>query len=158
MKDLNKITEVIIGAAIEVHKHLGPGLLEGAYSQCLSYELSLRGLSFRREVELPLVYKGLRLACAFKADLLVEEEVIVELKSVDALTLIHTEQLVSYLRAAGKNLGLLINFNVPVLKRGLRRVVYGEGVPSLSPCKSPLTPCLREEEKPALMEELEATR
>jgi GxxExxY protein len=120
---LNRITEGIIAAAIEVHRHLGPGLLESAYQECVCYELSQIGLSFTREVALPLGYKGLNLDCSYRIDLLVEGSILVELKSVEHLLPIHSAQLLTYLRASHKQIGLLINFNVPVLKDGIKRMV-----------------------------------
>jgi GxxExxY protein len=117
-------TEGIIGAAIEVHRALGPGLLESAYEQCLCHELNLRGMSFRRQLELPVTYKGVKLDCGYRIDLLVSDEVVVEVKSVESLLPVHEAQLLTYLRLMNKNVGLLINFNVPVLARGiLRRVI-----------------------------------
>jgi GxxExxY protein len=107
----------VIGAAIEVHTRLGPGLLESVYEACLCHELHKRGIGFERQVSIPIVYDGLRL------DMIVEGEVIVELKSVDALTPLHTAQLLTYLKLTGKRLGLLLNFNVPRLKVGIKRVV-----------------------------------
>jgi GxxExxY protein len=121
--DLNAITSGVIAAAIEVHRHLGPGLLESAYQECICYELSQIGLSFTREVALPLNYKGLKLDCSYRIDLLVEDSVLVELKSVEQLIPIHSAQLLTYLRASNKQIGLLINFNVPVLKDGIKRMV-----------------------------------
>ena len=119
----NEITDRVIGAAIEVHRHLGPGLLESAYDECLCYELSNSGLRFARQVPVPIVYKGLRLQSALKLDLLVEDAVIVELKTVEDLLPIHKAQLLTYLKASNKRVGLLINFNVPILKNGLKRMV-----------------------------------
>jgi GxxExxY protein len=121
--DLNGITHGIIAAAIEVHRHLGPGLLESAYQECVCYELSQMGLSFTREVHLPLSYKGLQLDCNYRIDLLVEDAVIVELKSIEQILPIHSAQLLTYLKASHKQIGLLINFNVRVLKDGIKRVV-----------------------------------
>ena len=130
--DLNGITHGIIAAAIEVHRHLGPGLLESAYRECVCYELSQMGLTFTREVHLPLSYKGLKLDCSYRIDLLVEDEIVVELKSVEQTLPVHAAQLLTYLKAANKQVGLLINFNVPVLKEGIRRIVnhYTELGPS----------------------------
>ena len=108
----------IIGAAIEVHKALGPGLLESAYEMCLCRELSIRGIPFTRQVPLPVEYKGLKLDCGYKLDLLVDDLVIVELKAVEKLAPIHTAQVLTYLRMSGLWLGLLINFHVPLLKDG----------------------------------------
>lgn len=117
------LTENIIGAAIEVHKELGPGLLESAYEQCLCHELHMRRISFTRQVQLPVTYKGLKLDCGYCIDLIVEETVILELKSVDKLEAIHQAQLLTYLRLSGKRVGLLMNFNVPVLTQGIVRRV-----------------------------------
>jgi GxxExxY protein len=116
--DLNKITEAIIGAAIEVHRNLGPGLLESAYRQCLCYELLQRGYEALQEVPLPLLYKGVKLDCGYRLDLLVNDAVIVEIKSVENLAPIHEAQLLSYLKISGGKIGLLLNFNVKILKYG----------------------------------------
>ncbi len=121
--DVNEVTEKIIGAAIAVHKELGPGLLESAYEACLPYELSQRSLRFKRQKELPVTYRDVSLECGYRIDLLVEDTVIVELKAVEELAPIHEAQLISYLRLSGKKVGLLINFNVTVLKDGIRRLV-----------------------------------
>ncbi|GDX81441.1 hypothetical protein LBMAG42_32520 [Deltaproteobacteria bacterium] len=115
-------TEQIIGGAIEVHRALGPGLLESAYRRCLMQELRLREVAVEAEVPVPLTYKGLALDCGYRLDLIVGNEVIVEVKCVAALLPIHTAQIVTYLRLTGKHIGLLINFNVPMLKDGLRRI------------------------------------
>jgi len=120
---LNRITESIIGAAIEVHRALGPGLLESAYEACLTFELMQRGLKVEQQKPLPVVYREVKLDCGYRLDLLVEEAVIVEVKAVDRLAPIHQAQLLSYLRLSGCKVGLLINFNVKVLKDGIRRVV-----------------------------------
>lgn len=122
-KDVNVLTGEIIGAAIEVHKHLGPGLLETAYKKCLMRELVLRGIPFRHEWPLPLAYKGIRLDSGYRMDLLVADAVVVEAKSVESLANIHDAQLLTYLRLGGWTVGLLINFNVDVLKHGIRRKV-----------------------------------
>lgn len=122
-KDLNFITRDIIAAAIEVHRNLGPGLLESAYRECICFEFCRMGLNFEREVHWPLSYKGLKLACNYRIDLLVEDAVVVELKNVEQLMPVHSAQLLTYLKAGNKQLGLLINFNVPVLKDGIRRIV-----------------------------------
>ncbi len=121
----NDISGKIIGAAIEVHKHLGPGLLESAYEECLCCEMTLRGIKFERQVPLPLNYKGVDLDCGYRMDLLVEDKVIVELKSIEALEPIHDAQLLTYLRLRDAWLGLIINFNVIMLKDGVRRLVNG---------------------------------
>ena len=118
---INELTHEIVGAAIEVHRHLGPGLLESSYRECLCRELLLRGVQFRRECRLPLQYKGIKLECAYRVDVLVGELVPVELKAVEALTPVHEAQLLTYLRLGGWKVGLLINFNVVVLKNGIRR-------------------------------------
>ena len=120
----DQITEKIIGAAIEVHRALGPGLLESAYETCLCRELDLIGISFTRQVQLPVEYKGEQLECGYRLDLVVEDQVVVEIKAVDALLPIHEAQLLTYLRLSGHPIGLLINFNVPVLRSGLRRLVH----------------------------------
>jgi GxxExxY protein len=118
MDELNKITEAIIGAAIEVHRNLGPGLLESAYRECLRYELLQRKYEVRQEVPLPLIYKGVKLDCGYRLDLLVNDAVIVEIKSVESLMPIHEAQLLSYLKISGAKIGLLLNFNVKMLKHG----------------------------------------
>ncbi len=121
--ELNKITEIIIGAAMAVHRELGPGLLESAYEACLAYELPDRGLSVERQKALPVRYRGVNVDCGYRIDLLVEGKVIVELKAVERLDAIHKAQLISYLKLSGCKVGLLINFNVKVLKDGIRRLV-----------------------------------
>ncbi len=123
--NVNEITQAIIGAAIEVHRSLGPGLLESAYEVCLCRELSLRQILFEQQKSLPISYKGIALDCGYRLDLVVERQVVVEIKAVDALLPIHEAQLLTYLRLGGWKVGLLINFNVPVLKRGIRRMVFG---------------------------------
>lgn len=122
MDELNKITEAIIGAAIEVHRALGPGLLESAYVTCLINELRERGFKVLQEVPLPLIYKEVRLDCGYRLDLLVNDAVIVEVKSVESLAPVHETQLLSYLRLADCKVGLLINFNVKLLKQGIKRL------------------------------------
>lgn len=117
------LTESIIGAAIEVHRALGPGLLESIYTHCLAIELAARGIQAKREVELPVSYKGHLLDCGYRLDLVVEDRVIVELKSVDKINPLHEAQLLTYLKLSGKRVGLLINFNVPLLKDGVTRRV-----------------------------------
>ena len=114
---------MIIGAAIEVHKELGPGLLESAYEACLMFELANRGLKAEKQKELPVVYRGVRIDCGYRLDLLVEDLVIVELKAVERLERIHEAQVISYLKLSGKHVGLLINFNVLQLVKGLKRIV-----------------------------------
>ena len=117
---LNKLTEKIIGAAIEVHRHLGPGLLESAYETCLAYELEQLGLSVERQRPVPLVYKKVRLDQGYRLDLLVEQEVIVEIKVVEKITSVHEAQVLSYLKLSRCKVGLLLNFNVKLLKDGVR--------------------------------------
>ena len=122
---INQVTEEIIGAAIEVHRHVGPGLLESSYETCLSRELALREIPFERQKQLPLEYKGLNLDCGYRLDLLVAEQVVVEIKAVESILPIHEAQLLTYLKLGEWKVGLLINFNVTVLKRGIRRRVLG---------------------------------
>lgn len=119
-----ELTESILGAAIEVHRALGPGLLETVYEACFCHELALRRLAFRRQVQLPVVYKGIRLDCGFRIDVVVEETVVVELKAERQLMPVHDAQILTYLKLSGIKVGLLLNFNVPVLKDGLRRFVF----------------------------------
>jgi GxxExxY protein len=119
--DLNNITERIIGAAIEVHKVLGPGLMESAYEECLCREFALRGIGVERQLPLPVEYKGVRLDCGYRLDLLVEQSVVVEIKSLSSIEPIHEAQLLTYLKLGGWKLGLLVNFNVSALKDGIRR-------------------------------------
>ncbi len=121
--EINELTEQVIGAAIEVHRELGPGLLESAYRMCLVHELYLRGIQCRTEVDLPLQYKGVKLDCGYRVDVLVEDVLVLELKTVDQFAPIHDAQLLTYLRLGGWPVGLLLNFNVPVLKDGIRRKV-----------------------------------
>ena len=123
--EINEITEATIGAAIEVHRALGPGLLESAYEECLCRELDLRQVAFERQRQLPVEYKVLLLDCGYRLDLLVAGEVVVEVKAVENLLPIHQAQVLTYLRLGGWKAGLLINFNVPVLKQGIRRLVLG---------------------------------
>ncbi len=122
---LNKITEIIIGSAIQVHRTLGPGLLESAYESCLAYELRKRGLRVEQQRPVPLVYEEVKLDCGYRMDLLVEHAVVVEIKSIEALAPIHEAQTLSYLRLSGARLALLINFNVTILRDGIRRFING---------------------------------
>jgi GxxExxY protein len=115
---------VIIGAAIDVHKFLGSGLLESAYEECFCHELNLRNVEYERQKPLPLIYKGLKLDCGYRMDVVVGGRVVVELKSVDKICPIHEAQLLTYLKLSGYRTGLLLNFNVHVLKDGLRRLVF----------------------------------
>jgi GxxExxY protein len=119
-----ELTGQIIGAAIEVHRQLGPGLLESTYQACLCHELELRRISFECQKPLPLEYKGIRLECGYRIDLLVAGSVIVEIKSIEALAPIHEAQLLTYLKLTGVKVGFLINFKVVVLKEGIRRLVH----------------------------------
>jgi GxxExxY protein len=121
--DENEISNQVIGAAIEVHRHLGPGMLEAIYQDCLAHELCARGLNAEKEVVFPVQYKDLELAGGYRADLMVQKLVIVELKAVETLAPIHTAQLLSYLKMSGLRLGMLINFNTLQLKDGIKRVV-----------------------------------
>ena len=117
------ITRRIIGAAIEVHRQLGPGLLESAYEKCLAFELRERGLKVEEQKPLPVTYKGVKLECGYRLDLIVEDAVVVEIKAIEQLAPIHDAQMLSYLRISGKHVGLLLNFHVRVLKDGLKRIV-----------------------------------
>jgi GxxExxY protein len=121
-EELNLLSERIIGAAIAVHRELGPGLLESAYEACLEFELLDQGLNIQRQLELPVVYRGIRIDAGYRIDLFVESKVIVEVKSVEKLIPIHDAQLFSYLKLTGCHLGLVLNFNVRVLKDGLKRL------------------------------------
>ena len=120
--ELNKISEIIIGCSIKVHKALGPGLLESTYEVCLAHELKKAGLKVQSQVALPVVYDGIKLDAGYRIDLLVEDAIIVELKAIDSLLPTHEAQLLSYLKLDGKPLGLLLNFHVSVLKNGLKRI------------------------------------
>ena len=119
----NEITGLIIGSAIEVHRNLGPGLLESAYEECLVWELVKTGLRVERQKPVPVIYKEIKLEYGYRIDLLVEDQVIVELKVVDELNPVHEAQLLTYMKFSGKSIGLLINFNVTVLKNGIRRYI-----------------------------------
>lgn len=118
----DELTKIVIGAAMEVHSHLGAGLLESAYEECLCKELSLQGVLFQRQVVIPVSYKGTKLDCGFRADILIPSRLIIEIKSVERLLPVHQAQLITYLRLAGIFTGLLINFNVAHLRQGLRRL------------------------------------
>ena len=122
-QNINDITKAIIGAAICVHRELGPGLLESAYEACLAFELSERKLKIERQKALPVVYRRVQLDCGYRIDLLVEDQVVVELKAVENLEPIHEAQLLSYLKLSKCKVGLLINFNVKILRKGIRRLV-----------------------------------
>ena len=125
MYTINDLSSSIIGAAIEVHRALGPGLLESAYEQCLARELSLPAIPFQHQKSLPVHYKGTQLDCGYRLDFLVADMVVVEVKAIDALLPIHQAQLLSYLKLGGWKLGLLINFHVPLLRDGIKRLVLG---------------------------------
>ena len=121
-EEIDHLTSDIIGAAIEVHRHLGPGLLESTYEACLSYELRLRRLKVEQQKSMPIIYKDVMLECGYRLDLIVEKQVIVEIKSVKELAPVHEAQLLSYLKLRGAGRGLFINFNVKLLKNGIRRM------------------------------------
>jgi GxxExxY protein len=119
--ELNEISKKIIGCAINVHKSLGPGLLESAYEECLAYELIKNGLSIRRQQPTPVIYKDIKLDCGYRIDIMVENKVVIELKVVDAINPVHEAQILTYMKFSNKPLGLLINFNVTLLKNGIKR-------------------------------------
>ncbi|SCZ51640.1 GxxExxY protein [Thiohalomonas denitrificans] len=123
--EVNRLAKEIVDSAIEVHRHLGPGLLESAYESSLCHELSIRGLPFARQVSLPVTYKGQRLASGYRLDMVVGDALAVELKAVDRLEPIHTAQLLTYLKLSDYRLGLLLNFNVRLMKDGIKRVANG---------------------------------
>jgi len=129
----NDLTDRIIGAAIEVHRHLGPGLLEAVYEECLCYELSQRGLKFQRQAPLPINYKGIKFESAYRMDLVVEDAIVIEIKATEEMLPVHSAQLLTYLKSSNKRVGLLINFNVPILKNGLKRIVNHYAGASLAP-------------------------
>lgn len=122
MEELNNITEKIIGCAIEVHRHLGPGLLEAIYEKALCYELDKNKIMYERQVLIPVIYKGFNLG-EYRVDLLVENEIIVELKAAEKTLPLHEAQVLSYLKMTGKRLGLLINFNIPTVRDGIKRII-----------------------------------
>ncbi len=119
----DSLTESVIGFAIEVHRTLGPGLLESAYQECLCYELKADGIAFGRQVALPVIYKTVKLDCGYRMDLVVDDQLVVELKTVEKILPIHEAQLLTYLRLSGIRTGLLLNFNTAVLKNGIKRMV-----------------------------------
>src|SRR5712691_8673331 len=123
MVEQDPVTAAVIGAAIEVHRFLGPGLLESAYELCLCHELGLRGIEHCRQIKLPLVYKGLRLKEGYRIDVLLPDKLIVEVKAVDAIAPVHEAQLLTYLRLSGIRTGLILNFDAPVLKSGIKRMI-----------------------------------
>lgn len=122
--DINEISNAVIGAAIEVHRHLGPGLLESTYEHCLAYELSLRGIPFEQQKPCGVTYKGVTLDVGYRLDLLIADRLIIELKAVKQLEPIHTAQTLTYLKLTDKRLALLINFNVKLLKNGVKRIAH----------------------------------
>ena len=121
--ELNKLSKIILDACIEVHREMGPGLLESVYEQCLMKELELRKIKAQNQVTIPLFYKGFELSKEFKIDVLVENEIVVEIKSVEVMLPVFEAQIISYLKLTNKKLGFLVNFNVPLLKNGFRRFV-----------------------------------
>ncbi|CAB5089993.1 NADH:ubiquinone oxidoreductase subunit 5 (chain L)/Multisubunit Na+/H+ antiporter, MnhA subunit [Olavius algarvensis associated proteobacterium Delta 3] len=121
--DINELSSKIIGASIDVHKSLGPGLLESIYEECLCHEMRLRKLSFQNQVPLPIIYKGLKLNSNYRLDLIVENAVVVELKACERIEPIHKAQLLTYLKLSKMKLGLLLNFNVPIMRDGMVRIV-----------------------------------
>ena len=121
--EYEKIAKIIVDAAYTVHKNLGPGLLESVYEPCFCHELAKRGTEYKRQVAVPLVYDGVKFVEALRLDVLVEDKIICELKVVDALASVHTAQLLTYLKLTNKHLGFLINFNVPIIKQGIKRVI-----------------------------------
>lgn len=121
--EFDELSKRIIGCALEVHKHLGPGLLESTYEQCLAHEFKLQGFLFKMQHPLPVEYKGIKLDCGYRIDLFVEDSIIVELKSVEKMLPIYQAQLLTYMKLAGISTGLLINFNVKLLKSGIKRMV-----------------------------------
>ena len=118
-----ELTEKVLGAALEVHRHLGPGLLESAYEACLSHELSTRSIRFQRQVVLPVRYKGMAIDCSYRMDMVIENTLILEIKSVEKIDPVHTAQLMTYLKLSQMRIGILLNFNVPILKQGIVRRV-----------------------------------
>jgi len=122
---VNRLTEIVIGSAIDVQRVLGPGLLESTYEMCLCRELALRGVPFERQKAIPVIYKGVKLDCGYRADLIVDERLFLEIKVIDQTSAIHDAQLLSYLKLSGLEVGLLINFNVRLLRHGIHRKVIG---------------------------------
>ena len=121
--EFDRVSNRVIGCAIEVHRHLGPGLLESAYEQCLSYELQQSGIPFQTQIALPIEYKQVKLDSAYRIDMLVDNQLIVELKTVETLLKVHNAQLLSYMKLAKIHVGILINFNVDILRKGIKRLV-----------------------------------
>jgi GxxExxY protein len=123
VQELNQISQEIIGAAIVVHSELGPGLLESVYEECLAYELTLRNISFERQKPVPVMYKGKQIDCGFRLDLLISDSIVVELKTVEQILPVHQAQLMTYLKLTGCKLGLILNFNVEKMVKGIKRMV-----------------------------------
>ncbi|MDP2423276.1 MAG: GxxExxY protein [Bacteroidales bacterium] len=121
--DENELSKIIIGCAIEVHRQLGPGLLESAYQECLLYELKIKGLNVQKEKPMPIIYKDIKLDHGYRLDLLVENKVVIEIKTVEALNEVHTAQVLTYLKLGDYKLGLLLNFYVSILKNGIKRII-----------------------------------
>jgi len=121
--EFESLSKDVIGAAIEVHKHLGPGLLESAYEECFSFELVQKGYKIERQKPIPVVYKEIKLDCGYRIDILVEDKLVLELKSIDCFNPVHEAQILTYMKFAQKKIGLLINFNVTLLKNGIKRYV-----------------------------------
>ena len=124
-EEIDRLSNKVIGAAIEVHKVLGPGLLESAYEECLVYELKIAGIEFERQAALPVVYKDIRLDCGYRLDVVIDKAIILELKAVETIMPIHEAQILTYLKLSGLKLGLLLNFNVPFMRNGIKRIVNG---------------------------------
>jgi GxxExxY protein len=121
----NEISHIIMGAALDVHKALGPGLLESAYKECMAYKLRVSGLFIEKEKPMPLIFEEVKLDCGYRMDILVEQKVVIEIKSVDAINDVHLAQILTYLKLGDYKLGLLINFNVVLIKLGVKRVING---------------------------------
>jgi GxxExxY protein len=119
----NELSNIVIGCAIEVHRQLGAGLLESAYQECLFYELKSKGLNVKKEVSMPIIYKDIKLDHGYRIDLLIEDKIVIEIKAVDALIDVHTAQILSYMKLGDYKLGLILNFNVSILKNGIKRLI-----------------------------------
>jgi GxxExxY protein len=128
------LSREVIGACIEVHRHLGPGLLESVYEQCLAHELAMRGFEVHKQRQIPLNYKGLALDCGYRVDLVVNDQLLIEVKAVERLLPVHDAQVITYLKLTGLPLGLLVNFHVPALRHGIRRLINSSPTPSASLC------------------------
>lgn len=136
--ELNELSHRVIGLCLEIHRELGPGLLESAYEEALAYELTQAGLKYERQRDMPLLHKGVKLDCGYRLDFVVEDKLILELKAVVELLPVHHAQLLTYLKLERRSLGILINFNVPVLKKGIHRIVAGELFRDEKPVRSDL--------------------